>query len=152
MLVETVIQRSDLEIVPGHNGLNKTCLRLTIKHAKHHQVSRPIVLERTPESTNCPVAYICRYLHILGSPAGPLFIFADKSRMSKTYFAFQLQHVLHTQIATLDKCHSFCIGAGTTAATWGFIDRQVQIMGRWKSAAFRRYIRIPKYNYKYVQN
>ena len=84
----------DLEIVPGHNGLNKTSLRPTIRHAKHHQVSRPIVLERTPKSTNCPLAYICRYLHILGSPAGPVFIFADKSRMSRTYFAFQLSACL----------------------------------------------------------
>ena len=31
VLVEHVIQRNDLEIVPGHNGLKKTSLRLTIR-------------------------------------------------------------------------------------------------------------------------
>ena len=41
------------------------------------------------------------------------------------------------------KCHSFRIGAATTAATRGFTDAQIQTMGRWRSAAFRRYIRIP---------
>ena len=90
VLVEHVIQRSDLEIVPEHNGLNKTSLRLTIRHAKHHQVSRPIVLEITPKSWTCPVAYIFRYLHSRGSPAGPVFIFADKNifRISTVSMSF----------------------------------------------------------------
>ena len=41
------------------------------------------------------------------------------------------------------KCHYFRIGASATAATRGFTDAQIQTMGRWRSAAFRRYIRIP---------
>ena len=129
-----------VEIVQGHNGANKTSLRLTIRHAKHHQVSRPIVLEITSRSTNCPVAHICRYLHTRGSTAGPLFIFADKSPMSRTYFASQLSACLSQ--AGYDpgiyKRHSFRIGA----ATRGLTDRHIQIMGRWKSAAHRRYISI----------
>ena len=100
VLVEHVIQRNDLEIVSGNNGLNKTSMRLTIRHAKRQQICRPIVLEITPKSTNCPVAYICRYLHIHSSPSGPPFMCGDNSHMSRTYFLFQLQHVLHTQVAT----------------------------------------------------
>ena len=128
----------------GQNGLKKASLQLKIRHAKQQQVSRPIVLEITPKSTNCPMAYICRYLHIRGSPPGQLFIFADKSHMSRTYFAFQLSACLsHAGCDPgLNKCHSFRIGAATSAATRGFIDRQIQIMGIWKYAAYRRYIHI----------
>ena len=34
------------------------------------------------------------------------------------------------------------IGAATTAAMRGLSDEEIQRMGRWKSQAFRKYIRI----------
>ena len=143
--IENVIHRNDIRIVPGHVGRNKPSLRLTIRHAKHQQVNRPVMLEITSQSTNCPVAHICRYLQTRGSSAGPLFVFPDKTPMSRTYFAAKLSACLeHAGYDPgLYKCHSFRIGAATTAATRGFTDRQIQTMGRWKSAAFKRYIRIP---------
>ena len=146
MLIEHVEQWSDLEIVPGLNGGNKTSLHLTIRHAKHRRVSRPTVFEITSKLTNCPVAHICRYLHTRGSTAGPLFIFADKSSMSRTYFASQLSACLSQAgyDPGLYKCHSFRIGA----ATRGLTDRHIQIMGRWKSAAYMRYIRIPMMQFR----
>ena len=64
--------------------------------------------------------------------------------MSRTYFAAQLSACLeHAGYDPgLYKCHSFRIGAATSAATRSFTDRQTQTMGRWKSAAFKRYIHI----------
>ena len=140
-----VIQRSDIEVVPGHKGGSNTSLRLTIRHAKHQQVNRHVVLEIMSQSINCPVKLLCNYLHIRGSAMGPLFVFPDKSPMSRSYFASQLSACLsHAGYnPSLYKCHSFRIGAVTTAATRGFTDVQIQAMGRWKSTAFRRYIRIP---------
>ena len=41
------------------------------------------------------------------------------------------------------KGHSFRIGAATFAAECGFSDAQIRSMGRWKSDAFRKYIRGP---------
>jgi hypothetical protein len=41
------------------------------------------------------------------------------------------------------KGHSFRIGAATAAAIQGASDEDIQRMGRWKSQAFKRYIRIP---------
>jgi hypothetical protein len=42
------------------------------------------------------------------------------------------------------KSHSFRIGAATHAASLGYADSEIQAMGRWKSSAFKRYVRIPK--------
>ena len=144
VVAEHVIKRSDLVIVPDRDGV-KSSLQLTIRHAKHQHVGRPIVLEINSQSHNCPVVHICRYLHTRGSSPGPLFVFTDKTPISRTYFSSQLSACLsHAGYDhSLYKCHSFKIGAATTAATRGYTDVQIQSMGRWRSAAFRRYIRIP---------
>ena len=39
------------------------------------------------------------------------------------------------------KGHSFRIGAASHAADKGFSDAQVRTLGRWKSGAFKSYIR-----------
>ena len=86
-----------------------------------------------------------RYLRVRGSSPGPLFIFADHTSISVSYFARQLAvcltHCGHD--TTMYTGHSFRIGAATTAAERGFTDVQIQTIGRWKSTAFRRYIVIP---------
>ena len=137
-----MIKRSDIEVVPVHKGGSNTSLRLTIRHAKLQQMNRPVVLEIMSQSINCPVKLVCNYMHIRGSAMGPFFVFPDKSPMSRSYFATQLSECLsHAGYDTsLYKCHSFHIGAATTAATRGFTDVQIQAMGRCKSTAFRRHI------------
>ena len=40
--------------------------------------------------------------------------------------------------------HSFRIGAATTAARKGMEDSLIQTLGRWKSAAYLAYIKIPR--------
>ena len=144
VLAEHLIQRSDLLIVPPRDRVISS-LQLTIRHAKHQHVDRPIALEIKSQSHNCPVVQICRYLRTRGSSPGPLFVFPDKTPISRTYFSSQLSACLSRAgyDPSLYKCHSFRIDAATTAATRGYTDVQIQAMGRWKSAAFWRYIRIP---------
>ena len=40
--------------------------------------------------------------------------------------------------------HSFCIGAATTAAAKGVSDATIQVLGRWASDSYTRYIRVPR--------
>ena len=52
----------------------------------------------------------------------------------------------HGSLSSLPiKSHSFRIGAATYAATVGYTEAQIQKMGRWKSGAFRKYIRISSF-------
>ena len=46
------------------------------------------------------------------------------------------------------KGHSFRIGAATTAASLGFTEDQIQRMGRWRSDAVKKYIRITIFTIK----
>ena len=40
--------------------------------------------------------------------------------------------------------HSLRIGAATTALAGGIPDATIQTLGRWKSDAYKQYIRIPR--------
>lgn len=44
------------------------------------------------------------------------------------------------------KGHSFRIGAATHASKVGFSENAIQNMGRWKSDAVKRYIRLGSFN------
>ncbi|KAK6173009.1 hypothetical protein SNE40_016550 [Patella caerulea] len=62
-----------------------------------------------------------------------------------SFFYAHLQYSL--KWAGLDsnryKGHSFRIGGATTALMMGINERTIQQLGRWKSNAFQKYIRIP---------
>ena len=40
--------------------------------------------------------------------------------------------------------HSFRIGAATTAAQKGIQDSTIEMLGRWQSAAYLRYVQTPR--------
>ena len=44
------------------------------------------------------------------------------------------------------KGHSFRIGAASHAAERGMSDAQIRILGRWKSNAFLKYIRVSSFS------
>ena len=96
VVAEHVIKRSDLVIVPARDGV-KSSLQLTIRHAKHQHVGRPIVLEINSQSHNCAVVHICRYLHTRGSSPGPLFCFP---RQNTHIFHLNYQHVFLMRVTT----------------------------------------------------
>ena len=93
----------------------------------------------------CPVHLLLEYLSLRGNGPGPLFLNSDYSPVSRTNFAELLS--LSLKACGLDstryKGHSFCIGAASFAAERGMSDAQIRALGRWKSNAFLKHIRIP---------
>ena len=90
----------------------------------------------------CPVAAVTASLAIQGNSQGPMFQFKDRTPLTKQKFirkALQSAGIDPTKYAG----HSFRKGAATTAAERGIQDSTINILGRWKSDAYLRYIKIP---------
>ena len=140
-----LLQLRDLKIVRSKKTRTARSVQLTIRYYKHSQPNKPALLQLKPQPALCPVAHLLAYLQLRGLKGGPLFIFPDGRPITRAHFTAQLRACLRD--AALDsryyKGHSFRIGAATTAAERGCSESQIQAMGRWRSNAFRRYIRIP---------
>ena len=80
-----------------------------------------------------------------GTIPGALFCFSDGSPVQTSHFTQQLRQA--PNFCGLDsskyKSHSFRIGAASLAADQGLSDAQIRHLGRWKSDAFKLYIRQP---------
>ena len=79
----------------------------------------------------------------LAPESSPLFVNESGLPMSKSVFSKRLAS-LAAKVGIEGKVspHSLRIGAATVAWTEGFSDSQIQALGRWKSNAFLRYIRV----------
>ena len=124
------------------------CVVIIFYRAKH-LVGPPISIS-VPASggTYCPVSNLSRYLAMRGSTPGPLFCLPDMKPISSAQFNSWLTSAIeHNSLSSLPiKAHSFRIGAATHAATIGYTEIQIQKMGRWKSSAFKSYIRISSFH------
>ena len=84
-----------------------------------------------------------KFLTKRGDKKGPLFCHPDNSPITYSQFNSALADIL-TYLGGEAKInlHSFRIGAASWAAMNGFTELQIKHLGRWKSDAFRKYIRI----------
>lgn len=129
-----------------------TAATILIADYKHNSSRRPfsVVLDCVTGPDFCPVNYLQRYCAMRGPTPGPLFCFADGSPVKTSHFTQQLQRALN--FCGLDssqyKSHSFRIGAASSAADNGLSDAQIRHLGRWKSDAFKLYIRQPSEGFK----
>jgi hypothetical protein len=94
----------------------------------------------------CPVSAIAAYLVVRGRGRGPFFNFTSGAPLSRERLVQCLREALAKVGIDASKYagHSFRIGAATTAARVGVEDSLIQTLGRWKSAAYLLYIRVPR--------
>ena len=122
-------------------------LRLRIKQSKTDPFRQgvDIFLGRTGTSIR-PVQAIVRYIAVRSQSPGPLFIRSDGSPLTRGFLVSQMQAVLRS--IGLDESkyngHSFRIGAAATAAQMGLQDSLIQTLGRWRSDAYKTYLKIPR--------
>ena len=97
-------------------------------------------------NTLCPVAACLAYLTVRGkTEPGAFLLKSDRQPLLKPVFVSELRKALGAlglhQAAYAG--HSFRICAATAAAAAGVEDSTIQLMGRWNSAAFLGYIKLP---------
>ena len=87
----------------------------------------------------CPLQNLLRHLHQHRDNNGPLFSFFNGTLLTRRYISNFIQTVLpNSNLNT----HSFRIGGASAAAAAGIPDSSIQLLGRWSSDAYRRYIHL----------
>ena len=124
-----------------------TIARLNIKQSKTDPFRQGVgVFLGTTGSSICPVQALIQYIGVRSPSPGPLFTLNNGLPLTRNLLVQRLQSALRK--AGLDDSHynghSFRIGAATSAAQHGLEDSLIQTLGRWRSDAYRTYIRLPR--------
>jgi hypothetical protein len=114
------------------------------KHFKHSNgKSYRLSVQSSNQSNFCPVHSLREYLSIRGIAPGPLFAFTPDIPVTRQQFNTALsQSLIFNHYDTSKyKSHSFRIGSATEASDQGLSDSQIRQLGRWRTDAFKTYIR-----------
>ena len=127
------------------NHVAPKVIRITLKQSKTDQYRQGthIYLGRTDHQV-CPVKALIRYLDRRGGRPGPLFILPTNQSLTRTTFRGALNAIFQ-QLKMHPhnfNTHSFRIGAATSAKQAGISDSHIKALGRWRSNAYLKYIRL----------
>lgn len=132
-----------IKLIDDHGG--PVPLKIVFANYKHSYNQRPfsIVIARHPRF--CPVQLLLDYLALRSNQLGPLVANMDNPSLSTIFFEDILRLALTScgLNPSRSKGHSFRIRAASFAADRGMCDAQIRALGRWKSSAFLKYIRLP---------
>lgn len=123
---------------------NLKAFKLTMSSFKH-STGIPFTIEIPSQNFPLdPVVIMYNYLLRRGTNEGPLFCAKNLYPIHRSVFVKVLNLSLQNIVATRGKftTHSFRIGGATHAAESGMSDSKIRALGRWKSNAFQKYIRI----------
>ena len=135
----------DISLTTDQVSVFNTHVILRINKFKNNYKGTPfeIVLPRQQDSSICPVLALQNYFRLRGTAPGPLFCFPNLSPISRDFYTQRLK--VNLNFCGLDtklfQTHSFRIGGASFYASLGISDEHIRMLGRWKTTAFRRYIR-----------
>ena len=93
----------------------------------------------------CPIAAMVCYLSLRSGRDGPLFVYEDGKFLTRESLVACIREALN--MSGVDAAnysgHSFRSSAATTALQAGISDAAIQMLGRWRSDAYKRYIKTP---------
>ena len=126
---------------------NPSFLAITLRGSKTdpYGLGQVLYVGRTG-SPICPVAAVLSFLAVRPPSAGPLFVHADSSPLTRAQLIAAVRSALESLGVDVTRYsgHSFRVGAATAAAQVGLSDSFIQTLGRWRSSAYLRYIRTPR--------
>lgn len=145
---DKVLQFRDITLIREVDG--SEVLQIAIRFCKGNVSKKPfhLTIQKNDQVHLCAVTAFKGYRSYRGTEAGPLFVNSDNRAVLRHQFNARLK--FHLNVSGFDtniyKGHSFRIGAATNAHKNGFDDPTIMKMGRWKSSAMLRYIRMPRYS------
>lgn len=122
-----------------------SCLQIHIKASKTDPFRQGChVFVGLGSSSLCAVRAVLTYLARRGNRPGPLFIHANGRPLTRQLLTDRLRSILQSAgVVGNYSSHSFRIGAATMAAKRGIPDHLIQVLGRWKSDAYKLYVKTP---------
>ena len=124
-------------------------VHITLRHAKNNQTGPPqnILLMQSQDLSLCPVRALQDFSQVRPSRDGPFFCHFDGRPLTQYQFSAVLQKAVDFAGLTGRhiRSHSFRIGAASLASQLGVSNDEICQMGRWRSNAFRSYIRSVAY-------
>ena len=129
-------------MIRGSSPNRRLCI--AVRFSKTDQRGAGCVITIPEGTLLCPVQAALEYTRARPARGTAFFRRFDSSPLSRYEFNRVLQRCVSFLGLPLQcyTAHSFRIGAATSAAMAGFSDSQIQLMGRWTSLAYRRYIRL----------
>ena len=119
-------------------------LRIYIKVSKSDPFRQGFSLRiAKTDSDLCPFTALISYLSLrrpLGP--GPLFILSNGQFLTRDHVVLVLSRVFPHIPSALLGSHSFRIGGASRLCALGVPDATIQILGRWSSSAFKRYLHL----------
>ena len=134
----------DVTVVVDSSG-NPKQLQIRLKRSKTDQLGEgsTVCVGKTGEDL-CPIAATLSWLVERGNAGGPLFHYADESPLTQHRFVVELRKA--REDPQRYGGHSFRSGTATVAAEQGIGDATIKLLGRWRSSAYQRYIKITPAN------
>ena len=119
-------------------SLKNNVLSVRVRSGKHNSSSMTYTVPCFPRL----FWNFTQFLRLRGNRAGPFFCFKNRRPISRSFFANSFkQDLCSLGVAPARyNTHSFRIGRTTDLALSGASDRQIALVGRWRSDAFREYI------------
>ena len=91
----------------------------------------------------CPFSAMVAYMGYRRQVGpGPLFLLSNGQALTREHIVIVLSRVFPHVPAGLMGSHSFRIGGASRLCILGVPDATIQILGRWSSSAFKKYLRL----------
>lgn len=142
------LTRGSIKFLPDMDHADRAILTLPASKTDPFRKGVSIVIAAAPGSITCPVAAVREVIQAApGDTSSPLFEgFATGIALTRDLFITRLKTLLFANgyDSSLYSGHSFRRGAASSAAAAGYADFEIQLLGRWRSDAYKLYIDVPQ--------
>jgi hypothetical protein len=139
------LSRGSIRFHPDNS--NPSLIELTIPASKTDpfRLGVTLAIGKATDPSVCPVRLLQQlFVRFPLQASSPLFSLLSGLPFSRSYPITKIRELLPAVGEDPDKYagHSFRIGGATAAASLGYTEYEIQVLGRWRSLAYQRYLKV----------